>query len=66
MTVDSLCYAVRSALETDIATAVTEVRFVKPVDVFTVSGRKILSGVLSLEGLPAGVYIVGRQKYIVR
>ena len=66
MTVDSLCYAVRSALEADIATAVTEVRFVKPVDVYTVSGRKILSGVLSLEGLPAGVYIVGRQKYIVR
>lgn len=71
--VDSLCLVLKDDLQKDIKalpdpalTATAAVRFVKPVDVFTLSGRRVRSGARTLEGLPAGVYVVGRQKYIVR
>jgi hypothetical protein len=71
--VGSLCLVLKDDLQKDIKalpdpalTAIAAVRFVKPVDVFTLSGRRVRSGARTLEGLPAGVYVVGRQKYIVR
>jgi len=37
----------------------------KPMDVYTLSGQKVRSGATSLQGLPAGVYIVGGKKVVV-
>ena len=37
----------------------------KPMDIYTLSGQKVRSGATSLQGLPAGVYIVGGKKVVV-
>ena len=37
----------------------------KPIDIYTLSGQKVRSGATSLQGLPAGVYIVGGKKVVV-
>lgn len=39
---------------------------VRPFDVYTVSGQVVKRGVTSLKGLPAGIYIVGGRKVVVR
>ena len=38
----------------------------KHFDVYSVSGRKVLSGATTLEGLPAGIYIVNGKKLLVK
>lgn len=40
--------------------------FPSPVDVYTLTGRKVRSQVLTLASLPKGVYIVGGCKVVVR
>ena len=37
----------------------------KPMDIYTLSGQKVRSGATSLQGLPAGVYIVGGKKVVI-
>ena len=37
-----------------------------PADVYTLSGRKVLTKTLTLEGLPKGIYVVNGHKVIVR
>ena len=39
---------------------------VRPFDVYTVSGQVVKRGVTSLKGLPAGIYIAGGRKVVVR
>ena len=38
----------------------------EPFDVYTVSGQVVRRGVTSLKGLPAGIYIAGGRKVVVR
>ena len=38
----------------------------RPVDVYTVAGRKVRSQVTTLQGLPVGVYVVNGRKLIVK
>jgi len=40
------------------------VEFATPVDVYTVTGRKVCTQVTTLEGLPHGVYIVNGRKMV--
>ena len=37
-----------------------------PMDVYTLAGVKVASGVTTLQGLPAGLYIVQGRKVVVR
>ena len=38
----------------------------RPVDVYTLTGRKVRTQTTTLQGLPAGVYVVNGQKLIVK
>lgn len=42
------------------------VKFTSPVDVYTLTGRKVRSQVLTLASLPKGVYVVNGRKVVVR
>lgn len=39
---------------------------VKPADVYSVTGKLVKKGAISIEGLPAGIYIVNGQKIIIK
>ena len=43
---------------------INDVEFATPVDVFTLTGRKVRTQVTTLEGLPHGVYIVNGRKMV--
>lgn len=56
-----------SGMLTVLATeGLSSVMFTSPVDVYTLTGRKVLSQVLSLASLPKGVYVVNGRKVVVR
>jgi hypothetical protein len=38
----------------------------QPVDVYTLTGTKVLSGVTSIKDLPKGIYIIKGKKAIVK
>jgi len=52
-----------TVLEVD---AIAGLAYDRPVDVYTVTGRKVRSQVTSLEGLPRGIYIVNGRKVVVK
>ncbi len=45
--------------------AIRAICFDRPVDVYTLTGRKVRSGVTSLQGLPRGIYVVNGRKVVV-
>lgn len=48
-------------------TAIKEINStVKPADVYSVTGKLVKKGAISIEGLPAGIYIVNGQKIIIK
>lgn len=48
-------------------TAIKEIiSTVKPADVYSVTGKLVKKGAISIEGLPAGIYIVNGQKIIIK
>ncbi len=55
-------------LKFDDTSAIGEVSSLEgePFDVYTVSGQVVKRGVTSLKGLPAGIYIAGGRKVVVR
>ena len=48
-----------------IPSAIRQVVFTAPVDVYTLTGRLVRAAATSTEGLPAGVYIVNGRKLVV-
>ena len=53
-------------LVVQVNVAVKAIIFQKPVDVYTLTGRLVRSQALTTAGLPAGVYVAGGRKIIVR
>ena len=53
-------------LTIEVPSAVTSLTFRHPVDVYTITGRKVRSQVTTIQGLTPGVYIVEGRKLIVR
>lgn len=49
---------------TDVEMVEVTPAVVEPFDVFDLSGHKVRQGVTSLDGLPAGVYIVNGKKML--
>lgn len=48
-------------------TAIKEINStVKPADVYSVTGKLVKKGAISIEGLPAGIYIVNGHKIIIK
>ena len=48
-------------------TAIKEIiSTVKPADVYSVTGKLVKKGAISIEGLPAGIYIVNGHKIIIK
>lgn len=47
-------------------TGINAVTIDKPVDVYTLQGQKVLSGVTTLSGLTKGVYIINGRKVVVK
>ena len=46
--------------------AIADLMFERPVDVYTMTGRKVRSQVTTLQGLPHGIYIVNGRKVVVK
>lgn len=57
---------VNGRLTVVIPESVMAVSFTHPVDVYTVSGRRVRSQVTSVKGLPRGVYIIEGRKVVVK
>ncbi|MCR4614298.1 MAG: DUF4859 domain-containing protein [Bacteroidaceae bacterium] len=67
--VKSMAYQIGEKVEEPTAIEGLDVLLNDRVDVFTISGQKVKGGVQRLEateGLPAGIYIVGGKKVMVR
>ena len=47
-------------------TSINAIMAGQPVDVYTLTGTKVLSGVTSLKDLPKGIYIINGKKVIVK
>lgn len=47
-------------------TGINAITIDKPVDVYTLQGQKVLSGVTTLSGLTKGVYIINGRKVVVK
>ena len=51
---------------TDIDNAIRENEMENADKVYSLDGRLVRSGKASLDGLPKGIYIIGKKKYVIQ